>query len=38
MTLQGAVNKSFLMLTVLLLAALWSWARFFAAAVTLRLF
>jgi uncharacterized YccA/Bax inhibitor family protein len=31
MTLQGTVNKSFLMLTVLLLAALWSWTRFFAA-------
>jgi uncharacterized YccA/Bax inhibitor family protein len=31
MTLQGTVNKSFLMLTVLLLAALWTWARFFGA-------
>ena len=31
MTLQGTVNKSFLMLAVLLLAALWSWTRFFAA-------
>lgn len=31
MTLQGTVNKSFLMLTVLLLAALWPWTRFFDA-------
>ena len=31
MTLQGTVNKSFLMLTVLLLTALWSWGRFFGA-------
>jgi uncharacterized YccA/Bax inhibitor family protein len=31
MTLQGTVNKSFLMLTVLLLTALWSWMRFFEA-------
>jgi uncharacterized YccA/Bax inhibitor family protein len=31
MTLRGTVNKSFVMLTVLLLAALWPWARFFAA-------
>jgi uncharacterized YccA/Bax inhibitor family protein len=31
MTLQGTVNKSFLMLSVLLLAALWPWMRFFAA-------
>jgi uncharacterized YccA/Bax inhibitor family protein len=31
MTLQGTVNKSFLMLTVLLLAALWPWTRFFEA-------
>jgi uncharacterized YccA/Bax inhibitor family protein len=30
MTLQGTVNKSFLMLAVLLLAALWCWAQFFA--------
>ncbi len=30
MTLQGTVNKSFLMLIVLLLAALWCWARFFS--------
>jgi len=29
MTLQGTVNKSFLMLVVLMGAALWSWARFF---------
>src|SRR6201987_2812009 len=31
MTLQGTVNKSFLMLTALLLAALWPWMRFFEA-------
>jgi uncharacterized YccA/Bax inhibitor family protein len=31
MTLQGTVNKSFLMLAVLLLAALWPWVRFFDA-------
>ncbi len=31
MTLQGTVNKSFLMLVVLLVAALWPWTRFFAA-------
>jgi uncharacterized YccA/Bax inhibitor family protein len=31
MSLQGTVNKSFLMLTVLLVAALWPWTRFFAA-------
>src|ERR1700751_468250 len=31
MTLQGTVNKSFLMLTALLLAALWPWTRFFEA-------
>jgi uncharacterized YccA/Bax inhibitor family protein len=31
MTLQGTVNKSFLLLVVLLLTALWSWTRFFAA-------
>jgi uncharacterized YccA/Bax inhibitor family protein len=29
MTLQGTVNKSFLMLVVLMLTALWSWAQFF---------
>jgi uncharacterized YccA/Bax inhibitor family protein len=29
MTLSGTVNKSFLMLTVLLLTALWSWSQFF---------
>ncbi|MBV8973850.1 MAG: Bax inhibitor-1/YccA family protein [Sinobacteraceae bacterium] len=31
MSLQGTVNKSFLMLTVLLVAALWPWTRFFEA-------
>jgi uncharacterized YccA/Bax inhibitor family protein len=31
MTLQGTVNKSFVMLAVLLLAALWPWVRFFDA-------
>jgi len=31
MTLQGTVNKSFLLLVVLLLTALWSWTRFYAA-------
>jgi uncharacterized YccA/Bax inhibitor family protein len=30
MTLQGTINRSFLLLAVLLLAALWSWARFFS--------
>jgi uncharacterized YccA/Bax inhibitor family protein len=29
MTLQGTVNKSFLMLVVLMITALWSWAQFF---------
>jgi uncharacterized YccA/Bax inhibitor family protein len=29
MTVQGTVNKSFLMLIVLLLTALWTWAQFF---------
>jgi uncharacterized YccA/Bax inhibitor family protein len=29
MTVQGTVNKSFLMLIVLLLSALWTWAQFF---------
>jgi uncharacterized YccA/Bax inhibitor family protein len=29
MTLQGTVNKSFLLLVVLLVTALWTWARFF---------
>jgi uncharacterized YccA/Bax inhibitor family protein len=29
MTLKGTVNKSFLMLTVLLITALWVWAQFF---------
>lgn len=28
MTLQGAINKSFLMLVVMLLAALWPWSQF----------
>jgi uncharacterized YccA/Bax inhibitor family protein len=31
MTLQGTVNKSFLMLSVLLVSALWPWTRFFEA-------
>jgi uncharacterized YccA/Bax inhibitor family protein len=30
MTLKGTVNKSFLMLTVLLITALWVWAQFFS--------
>jgi uncharacterized YccA/Bax inhibitor family protein len=31
MTLQGTVNKSFLLLVILLLAAAWPWGRFFQA-------
>jgi uncharacterized YccA/Bax inhibitor family protein len=30
MTLQGTINKSFLLLVVLLAAALWPWSQFFA--------
>src|ERR1700738_5112326 len=30
MTLQGTINKSFLLLVVLLVAALWPWSQFFA--------
>jgi uncharacterized YccA/Bax inhibitor family protein len=29
MTVQGAINKSFLLLVVLLIAALWPWSQFF---------
>jgi uncharacterized YccA/Bax inhibitor family protein len=36
MTVQGTVNKSFLMLIVLLLTALWTWAQFFTHAGNLQ--
>jgi uncharacterized YccA/Bax inhibitor family protein len=32
MTLQGTINKAFLLLVVLLAAALWPWSQFFASA------
>ena len=33
MTLQGTINKSFLLLVVLLAAALWPWSQYLAAAI-----